>query len=239
MKITWLGHSGFRIEIDDQVLLIDPWLAGNPTFPADRRDDALKDATAICLSHGHGDHASNAHAIAKELAIPIACVHELSKILATDGVKTIGFGKGGTLALGRAAVTMVNAVHSSSIDFSGDALIYAGGEAGFMIRGEGHTIYFSGDTDVMADMAWMGEYYAPDIGILCAGGHYTMDMKAAAWAAKKFFEFKIVIPCHYKTFPLLAQNADEMTANLPGVDVREPEVMKPIEVKALGPVTEN
>ena len=32
MKITWLGHSGFRIEIGDQVLLVDPWLTGNPTL---------------------------------------------------------------------------------------------------------------------------------------------------------------------------------------------------------------
>ncbi len=83
---------------------------------------------------------------------------------------------------------------------------------------------------VMADMGWMGEYFAPDIGILCAGGHYTMDMKMAAWAAKKYFKFKTVIPCHYKTFPLLAQSADELIAGLPGVNVIEPEVLKPIVI---------
>ena len=42
MKITWLGHSGFRLEIGDQVLLIDPWLAGNPMFPDDRRAEAIR-----------------------------------------------------------------------------------------------------------------------------------------------------------------------------------------------------
>jgi L-ascorbate metabolism protein UlaG (beta-lactamase superfamily) len=82
----------------------------------------------------------------------------------------------------------------------------------------------------MADMEWMGEYYAPDIGILCAGGHFTMDMKAAAWAARKFFDFRLVIPCHYRTFPLLAQNADELKAGLPGVEVTEPQVLVAIEV---------
>ena len=99
-----------------------------------------------------------------------------------------------------------------------------------MIRAEGHTIYFSGDTDIMADMGWMGEYYAPDIGILCAGGHFTMDMKAAAWAAKKYFDFKTVIPCHYKTFPLLAQTADELVAELPGIDVKVLEVLDSVEI---------
>ncbi len=231
MKIIWLGHSGFRIEIEDQVLLVDPWLVGNPVFPQDRQSEAIAGATHILLTHGHGDHASNAAGIAKEAGIPIACIHELSEILGgEDGVEAIGFGKGGTLSLGKTKVSMVNAVHSSSIDFRGDGIVYAGGEAGFMIAGEGHMIYVTGDTSVMADMGWMGEYYRPDIGILCAGGHYTMDMKGATWAAKKFFDFKTVIPCHYKTFPLLAQSAVELIKGLPGVNVIEPQVLKVIEI---------
>ena len=230
MKITWLGHASFRIEIEDQVLLVDPWLTGNPSFPEDQAMSACEGATGILLSHGHGDHASNAQSIARDLGIPIACVHELSILLADEGVETMGFGKGGTLALGGARVTMVNAVHSSSIDFQDGGPRYAGGEAGFIIRGEDHTIYFSGDTDIMADMAWIGEYYTPDIGILSAGGHYTMDMKAAAWAARKFFDFKVVIPCHYRTFPILAQTADALVEGLPGVDVRTPEVLEPVTI---------
>ncbi|MBP0587730.1 MBL fold metallo-hydrolase, partial [Mycobacterium tuberculosis] len=30
MKITWLGHSAFRIEIAQSTILIDPFLNGNP-----------------------------------------------------------------------------------------------------------------------------------------------------------------------------------------------------------------
>ena len=230
MKITWLGHSGFRIEIGDQILLVDPWLNGNPAFPDGRHDEALSGATAILLSHGHGDHASNCKVIAIEQKIPIACIHELSEVLGGDGVETMGFGKGGTISLGNVKVSMVNACHSSSIDFGDGGPGVAGSEAGFMIRGEGHTIYFSGDTDVMADMGWFGEYYAPDIGILCCGGHYTMDQKAAAWAAKRFFDFKVVIPCHYKTFPILAQDAKTLVEDLPDVDVKVMEVMETVEI---------
>ena len=129
--------------------------------------------------------------------------------------------------LGGAQVTMVNASHSSSVAGQ-QGPIYAGGEAGYMIAGEGRVIYVSGDTDIMADMGWMGEYHRPDIGILSAGGHYTMDMRRAAWAAKKYFDFKVVIPCHYRTFPVLAQDARELAAGLPGVQVIEPEVMAAI-----------
>ncbi|QDY69633.1 metal-dependent hydrolase [Qingshengfaniella alkalisoli] len=228
MNIIWLGHSGFRIEIEDQVLLVDPWLVGNPAFPEDRRDEAINRATAILLSHGHGDHASTAIPIAKELNIPIACIHELADGFVTaNGAGAIGFGKGGTISLGKVKVTMVNAVHSSSIDFEGK-ISPAGSEAGFMIAGEGKTIYFSGDTDITMDMQLFEELHHPDIGILCCGGHFTMDMHRAGYAAKRFFHFDTVIPCHYKTFPLLEQSAEKLREAIPEVNVIEPEVLKPI-----------
>jgi len=228
MKLTWLGHSGFRIEIGDQVLLVDPWLTGNPMFPEDRRAEAISGATHVLISHGHGDHSANGVEIAKELGIPAVGIYDLMSWWADKHeIKTIGFNKGGTVALGSVNVTLVNAVHSSSVA-GADGPAYAGSEAGFMIESGGRTIYFSGDTDVMADMAIFEDLHAPEIGILCAGGHFTMDMNRAAYAAKKFFNFKTVIPCHYRTFPLLEQNADAMKAGLPGVDVREPEVLEAI-----------
>ena len=228
MKIIWLGHSGFRVEIEDQVLLIDPWLTGNPMFPAERRDEAIGGATQILLTHAHGDHSGDAIAIAKELGIPIVGTYDLVSFWESrDGIQGVGFNKGGTVALGRVKATLVNATHSSSLS-GATGPIYGGCEAGFMIEGEGRTIYVSGDTDVMADMEIFEDLHHPEIGILCAGGHFTMDMARAAYAAKRFFNFKTVIPCHYRTFPLLEQNADALKAGLPGVDVIEPEVMRPI-----------
>jgi L-ascorbate metabolism protein UlaG (beta-lactamase superfamily) len=227
MNIIWLGHASFRIEIEDQVLLIDPWLAGNPSFKGHDRQAAIKGATAILITHAHGDHASEAEEIAKERGIPIACIAELGDVWEMAGLKTAGFNKGGTIALGKVSVTMVDAVHSSTMDFKG-GMTPAGSEAGFMITGEGHTIYVSGDTDVTSDMAIWHELHRPDIGILNCGGHYTMDMKRAAYAARKFFAFETVIPGHYRTFPLLAQDAKELRAGLPGVKVVEPEVMRAI-----------
>lgn len=230
MKLTWLGHSGFRLEIENAVILIDPWLSGNPVFPEDQRDNAIRGATHILLTHGHGDHTGDTLSIARELKIPVAGIYDLINSWAQhQGIAGIGFNKGGTIDLGGAQVTMVNASHSSSLE-GADGPIYAGHESGYMIAGEGHTIYVSGDTDIMADMQWMGEYHQPDIGILSAGGYFTMDMKRAAFAAKKYFDFKTIIPCHYRTFPLLEQSAAELQKALPEVDVIEPEVMKAFEL---------
>lgn len=230
MKLIWLGHSGFRLEIEDAVILIDPWMTGNPVFPEDQREKAIKGATHVLLTHGHGDHSSDALSIAKQLKIPVAGIYDLINHWAThEGIEGIGFNKGGTVRLGDASVTMVNATHSSSLDGT-DGPIYAGHESGYMIAGEGHIIYVSGDTDIMADMEWMGDLHKPDTGILCAGGYFTMDMTRAAYAAKKYFDFKTVIPCHYKTFPILEQSAEALVSALPGVNVIEPHIMKAIEL---------
>lgn len=229
MNITFLGHAGFRIEIGGQVLLIDPWLDGNPVFPQDRRDEAIQGTTHILLTHGHFDHANGVADMAKSLDAPILGMVELAGLLAHNGAETIGFNFGGTVMAGGVAITMVKASHSSSMMIN-DKLVYAGNPAGFMIGHAGRTIYVSGDTDIMADMEWMGDLHKPEIGILCAGGHYTMDMARASYAAKRYFKFKTVIPCHYKTFPALAQSADEMVAALPGISVLTPDVMEVMTV---------
>jgi L-ascorbate metabolism protein UlaG (beta-lactamase superfamily) len=229
MRLLWLGHSGFRIEIEDQVLLLDPWL-GNPLFDSARRREAIEGATHVLLTHAHFDHASEAVEIAKELGIPVVGIFDLMNFWQQKhGIEVIGFNRGGTVRLGGVAVTMVAATHSSSFG-GGEGPIYGGSESGYMIAGEGRTIYVSGDTDVTADMAIFEDLHHPEIGILCAGGHFTMDMARAAYAARKFFNFKTVIPCHYRTFPLLEQSAAVLKAGLPGVKVIEPEVLEPIEL---------
>ena len=228
MNIIWLGHSGFRMEIEDAAILIDPWLTGNPMFPQERRAEAVNGATHILITHGHNDHTGDALAIAKELSIPVAGIYDLiSYWEGRENIAGIGFNKGGTVDLGGARVSMVNACHSSSLTGK-DGPVYAGHESGYMIAGEGHVIYVSGDTDIMADMGWMGDLHDPDIGILSAGGYFTMDMQRAAYAARKFFNFKTVISSHYKTFPLLEQSAEALKSALPGVNVIEPVVLEPI-----------
>jgi L-ascorbate metabolism protein UlaG (beta-lactamase superfamily) len=231
MKYTWLGHAGIRLEIAGEVLLIDPWIDGNPMFPADSREAMLQGATVILVTHGHFDHVSGVPALARELGAPIYGIADLMGWWgeSEQGVEVVGFNKGGTVRIGEVAVTMVNASHSSSIS-SPDGPVYTGAEAGYMIEGEGRTVYVSGDTDVMADMGVLQDLHAPEIGILCAGGHFTMDMRRAAYAASKLFRFKTVIPVHYRTFPLLEQSAEALKAALPGVRVLDPDPGETVEL---------
>ena len=230
MNIIWLGHASFRIEIAGQVLLIDPWLNGNPMLPKAVQAKATEGATHILLTHGHFDHICDTLPLAKEKGIPVVAQFDLvNHWMETKGIEGIGFNKGGTVRLGEVAVTMVHAVHSSTIG-TPDGPKCIGSECSFMIAGEGHTIYVSGDTDVMSDMAVFNDLHSPDIGILASGGHFTMDMRRAGYAASKFFNFKTIIPCHYKTFPLLEQSANELIKAVPNANVIEPTVMVPISL---------
>ena len=230
MRIIWLGHGSFRIEIGDQVLLVDPWLDGNPMMEGQDLDAATAGATHILVTHGHFDHVNGVVDLSKSKDVPVSGMVELAGALHDQGaVEGYAFNTGGTITMGNVAASLVPARHSSSMTVSGTSH-YMGSETGYILRGEGHTIYISGDTSIMADMDWIGDYYKPDIGIMCAGGFYTMDMSGVAYAAKRYFDFKTLIPCHYRTFDALEQSAEGLIRALPDVDVIEPQVMQPITI---------
>lgn len=229
MNIIWLGHGSFRIEIEDQVVLIDTWLNGNPMMDEAQHGAAIDGATHILVTHGHFDHIADVVEISKTTGAPVSGMYELAQFLTAQGaVEGMAFNMGGTIKLGEAvSVSMVPASHSSTTMVN-DVTRHIGNECGFILKGENKTVYVSGDTGIMADMDWIGDFYKPDIGILSAGGHFTMGMAEAAYAAKRYFSFTTVIPCHYRTFDLLEQSADVLAAGLPGVDVIEPQVLQAI-----------
>ncbi|NNK15854.1 MAG: metal-dependent hydrolase [Sulfitobacter sp.] len=229
MNIIWLGHGSFRFEIEDQVILLDPWLNGNPMLAEDQHAAAIEGATHILVTHGHFDHITDVVEISKQTGAPVSGMYELAAYLTAQGaVEGAGFNMGGTVKIGdKVSASMVPASHSSTTSVN-DMPVDMGSESGFILRGEGHTVYISGDTGIMADMDWIGDFYKPDIGILSAGGHFTMGMAEAAYAAKRYFNFKTVIPCHYRTFELLEQSAKVLADGLPGVDVIEADVMTAI-----------
>ena len=100
-----------------------------------------------------------------------------------------------------------------------------------MIEHGGRTLYAMGDTDIMADWEWMAELHDPDIAIVPIGGFYTMDPKRAAWGVKRYFpNLKGVIPGHYKTFPALAQSADELITGIAPTPVHVMDVMGSVDL---------
>ena len=54
MKITYHGHSAFRIETGGAVILVDPFFSGNPAAKATWQE-ASAGLTHLLLTHGQPD----------------------------------------------------------------------------------------------------------------------------------------------------------------------------------------
>jgi L-ascorbate metabolism protein UlaG (beta-lactamase superfamily) len=218
-RITWLGHASFELQFDSgEVLLLDPWIEGNPAYP---KGYEIRRVDAIAVSHGHGDHLGSVVPLATKFGATVAAMVEVAGWVASKGVKsTIGFNKGGTVDLGFVKLTMTHALHSSSIDDNGKA-IYGGEAAGYILTfKDGRRAYFAGDTAIFSEMGLYGDIYHPQLAFLPIGDHYTMGPEEAAYAAR-LLKVKEIIPMHYGTFPLLKGTPRQLEEHLaePGIRV--------------------
>lgn len=196
-RIKWLGHAGFEIELDGKIVLVDPWLNGNPKAACKPSDIAKADI--VCVTHDHGDHLGDSFEICKNTGAVFLGTYELASLAQQNGVKeAVGFNVGGTVNVRGISITMVQAFHTSG----------KGAPTGFVIRGEGKSVYHAGDTGIFGDMKLIGEIYKPDVALLPIGDYYTMGALQASEAVK-LIRPKIVVPMHYMTFPVLSQSADE------------------------------
>lgn len=226
MKITWFGHSTFRIETGGSVIMIDPFLKGNPSFNQAglNFEDAIKGVTHVGLTHGHDDHFADAAEICKTNGATLFATFELAQHIGAE--QTEPMNTGGTVASDDFSLTLTDALHSSS---SGGT--YLGNPNGIVLTTkEGKTVYHMGDTDVFPGMDLVNKLHQPSIGIVPIGDRFTMGARSAAFACKEYFDFEMVIPCHYGTFPILDQNADKFVAEMSGERVEVPVVGGSIEV---------
>jgi L-ascorbate metabolism protein UlaG (beta-lactamase superfamily) len=223
--IQWSGHATFKItSTKGKIIYIDPWIKENPQCPIDLGD--IDKVDIILITHDHFDHVGNTVEIAKKTGATVVCQPELAKKLkrklAEDQIINSGEGMniGGSVEKESIKITMVQAFHSAE----------SGSPAGYIIRMEdGKTIYHAGDTGIFQSMELLGNLYRIDVALLPIGGCFTMDPLQAAYSLK-LLKPKIAIPMHYKTFPILVQDATDFVEKAkklaPGVKVV---VLKPGE----------
>ena len=233
MKIIWLGHSAFRIETGNSVLLVDPFLTGNGVFEASAMsvDEATAGVTHVALTHGHDDHVGDTVAICKKSGAPVIAVYELAMYLNGAGVENVDPGNpGGTIDHGDFDVSFVKAYHSASTMIDGQN-VYLGNPCGLVVRSsDGKSVYHMGDTEIFGDMALVNEIFAPKVGLVPIGDRFTMGARTAAMACEKYFRFDTVIPIHYGTFPIIDQTPDKFIAAAGGQNVVVPKVGEAIDV---------
>lgn len=204
-RVRFLGHAAFQIITSGgKKILIDPWITGNPACPVKRED--LKAPDLVLVTHDHADHIGEdiPFLVEGSEAIILTQPEVLGKlkeagIPESNFIFGSGMNIGGTVEVAGIEVTMVQASHSSEV----------GSPCGFIITTEdGKRIYHAGDTGIFAEMKLFGEIYPLDLALLPIGSVFVMDPMQAAWAVE-LLKPKKVVPMHYKTFPILVQNADE------------------------------
>ena len=223
-EVTWYGHAAFLVKTPGgTTLAIDPWI-NNPVAKDKAALDKLPKVDFILVTHGHFDHVGDTVAIQKKSNAKIVGLFELGTALVGAGAAadSAGFATlgnvGGELQLtDEVTVAIVPAVHSSGFKKDDQSpMQYGGAPVGFVIQIKGGpTLYHTGDTAAFGDMKRIGDRYHPDVMLACMGGHFTMDPKDAALAARDVGA-KTIVPMHYGTFPVLTGTPEQLEKELKG-----------------------
>lgn len=220
MKLTWYGHSAFRVELAGQVVLIDPFFKGNPAFDESLRASATAGVTHIVVTHGHFDHVGDTLAISAATGAKVITNFDLCMWLAAQGLKNFDpMNTGGTTQQDGFSVTLVRADHSAG-QVEGGITFPLGNANGAIIKSPAEkTLWHMGDTDIFSDMALLAEIHGVKACICPVGDRFTMSQATAALAMRRFVKPRVAIPCHYGSFSLVDQNADSFVAALAGSDI--------------------
>ncbi len=198
-KFTWYGHATLGLETDGHKLLIDPFFSGNPAASASADE---VEANFILVSHGHGDHVGDTVDIAARTGALVISNYEIANWFGGQGVeKTHGQHLGGGFNHPFGYLKLTLALHGSGLPDGS----YGGNPAGFLLTtNDGKKIYMAQDTGLFGDMTLIGDE-GIDLAVLPIGDNFTMGPDDALKAVK-LLRPKVVIPIHYNTWDLIAQN---------------------------------
>jgi L-ascorbate metabolism protein UlaG (beta-lactamase superfamily) len=221
-RVRWLGHASLLLESDGRSILIDPFLTGNPAAAA--KPDELP-ADFILVSHGHGDHIGDTAAIAKRTGATVVANYEIAGWLQSQGLtKVHGMQHGGGFNFPFGRVKLTLAFHGSQLPDGSDG----GNPCGFLLTfNDGKKVYDAADTGLFGDMRLIGEE-GLDLAILPIGDNFTMGPDDALRAVK-FLQPKKVLPIHYDTWGLIAQDGAAWAGRVKQETGAQPVVLKPGE----------
>lgn len=210
MRITFLGQSGYILKSGNSEIIIDPYLsdsvnhaAGRPRMlPIPLNPNEISCDAVIC-THNHLDHLDP---------------DTVSKIPTGQFFITTNEGKGTLAALGINNVAALNIGDSIKVgDFEITAVFaeHTVEAFGVIVRAEGKTLYFSGDTLFNEKLFKIADY-KPDITFICINGRLgNMNVKEAIVTAEKIGA-EINIPNHYDMFESNSENPRLFSENIKG-----------------------
>jgi len=222
LHIWWLGQSGFLVQWQQRHLLLDPYLSDSLTEKYANTDKPHTRMTArvvdparldfidvVTSTHSHTDHLDAATMLplrAANLAMALV-IPEANRALVADRLHCpvewpLGMESGQTVVVKGFHITGVPAAHEQlERDEQGRHKFL-----GYIIAGDGWTIYHSGDTVLYPGIVDILRQWPIDVALLPINGRApargvsgNLDGREAAELAKAIGA-QVVIPCHYDMF---------------------------------------
>ena len=210
MKIRFLGQSGYLLESKNSSIMIDPYLSDSVNrasgkarllpIPIEPRD-ALCDAV-IC-THDHLDHLDpDTVSEMRDDQHFVATVGGKEKLASLGKKNVTALVEGESVKIGDFAITAVFADHTVEA-------------FGVIVKAEGVTLYFSGDT-LYNEKLFGIKKYSPDVTFICINGRLgNMNVEEALVTAKQIGA-RINIPTHYDMFASNSEDPRLFADNIDG-----------------------
>ena len=226
LRVTWLGHSAFVLELDGAVILTDPvlysrsspfsWIGAKRFFPSPVAIPDLPELDAVVVSHDHYDHLAmdEVKALAPKthrFVVPLGVGAHMErwgvppwKIVELDWWDETTIGDGGNAV----RVVFTPARHYSGRGFGRDRTLWVS----MALIGPAHRVFYSGDTGMTDELAEVGQRLGPfDVALVKIGAygrtwpdiHLTPEQ---ALAVDKMVRGRVLIPAHWGTFNLAAHS---------------------------------
>ncbi|MCB9648920.1 MAG: MBL fold metallo-hydrolase [Deltaproteobacteria bacterium] len=221
LRITWLGHSTFLVEIDGHNILVDPvwgertspltWVGPKRFYDPPLPMDALPRVDAVVISHDHYDHLDYPSIIALSAkGVPFYVPLGIGAHLEFWGVPADRIHEHDwwqESLLGDLTLAAVPARH-----FSGRSMVMADQDqtlwAGWVLKTEAHRVFYSGDTAMFPGFEEIGQRHGPfDVALIETGAYDPLwaDVHLGpeqALVAAQMVGAKLYMPVHWGCFNL-------------------------------------
>lgn len=225
LGLTFIGHSGFFLQMEGQTALIDPnfarWLfvLKRLRHPGVRVSD-LPPIDLVLVTHAHFDHLHrpSLRAIARATrrlrgAPPTIIVPRHVRDLVAD----LGYHDIIELAWWREYLhDGLSVTHVPSRHWGARLLKdYYRGYGGYVVRSRKHSLYHAGDTAYFDGFREIGRRLAPELALLPIGAYHPPSFRSVHTspedAVRAFLELESrwMVPMHYGSFRLSHEPIDE------------------------------
>jgi L-ascorbate metabolism protein UlaG (beta-lactamase superfamily) len=201
-SLTYIGHATTLVRLGEATVLTDPmlrrWLGPLRRQAPAPPPDLASVPDAVLVSHLHRDHLDLPSLRRVPATIPVVLPRGAAEWARKAGAeRVLEVGRGETVSIGPIQVMAVPAAHDGRRGRRGGEI-----EAlGYVIRGDGRTVYFAGDTDLFDEMSGLPSLdlallpvwgWGPSVG----AGHLNPETAARAAA---ILRPRLAVPIHWGT----------------------------------------